>query len=372
MLQFFKSLVSIDTNVNTSENYLECAVRIANEAEMLGLDAKLYHAKAPDGKTRPNVFLDLGCGAEKTILIGAHYDIYPAGDGWKTYPFELAVRGGKAYGRGTINKGSAAAVLYAVAEAKPKVNVQLAFTCDARAGGQFGMGDLVRKKLIRADAALILEGAPQATSASSGRIGGAFRFRGKAGHASMPFAADNPVPKLLVFMNELDKYAAVRRRSLSHYYSPERKRIFGRFSATMLAAGGGDRGGMIPREAVAGFDLRLNPEEDAAKVLAEFKAAAKHAARRTRTRAKLGIEEISPGYQSSGAFVERMKAMTRARGNYASWGRNDAHHVAPMMPAVSVGPCRAQCNANSANEFVPLRGLDYVKSVTKRIVEEGW
>ncbi|VVB98058.1 putative metallohydrolase [uncultured archaeon] len=370
MDDFFKSLVSMDTNVNESKNYLECAVRIAREAEVLGLQAKIYHAKAPDGRTRPNVLLDLDMGAEKTLLIGAHYDVYPAGDGWKTYPFELVGKGGKAYGRGTGNKGSVAAALYAMTEVEPKVNVQLAFTCDARAGGWFGMGDLVKKKLIKADAALILEGAPELTSAASGLIAGKFRFSGRAGFAAMPFAADNPVPKLLAFMGELEKYSAVRSRSSSGYYSAEGKRICGRFSITTLA--GGHKSDMIPREATAGFDLRLTPEEDTNRMLAEFKGVAKRAGLKTRARTKLDIEEISPGYMSSGPFVESMKAMTRTRGNYASWGRNDGHHVARMMPAVCFGPSRPQCNATAANEFVFLRDLDYVKEVTKKIVAQGW
>ncbi|MFW9918369.1 MAG: M20/M25/M40 family metallo-hydrolase [Candidatus Thorarchaeota archaeon] len=46
------------------------------------------------------------------ILILAHYDVVPTGDGWRTEPFTLKVDGDKAYGRGTCdNKGNIVSML---------------------------------------------------------------------------------------------------------------------------------------------------------------------------------------------------------------------------------------------------------------------
>ena len=55
-----------------------------------------------------------GQGAE-LIGVMAHLDVVPAGDGWKSDPFCLDIRDGRAYARGAVdNKGPAAATLFAM------------------------------------------------------------------------------------------------------------------------------------------------------------------------------------------------------------------------------------------------------------------
>ncbi len=66
---------------------------------------------------RPNVIGRLGRGESgRRLLMPAHMDIVPAGDGWDSDPFEPVVKDGKLVGRGTLdNKGPLAAVMVAAA-----------------------------------------------------------------------------------------------------------------------------------------------------------------------------------------------------------------------------------------------------------------
>jgi len=66
-------------------------------------------------KERPNIIGKLGKNRSgRRLLIPAHMDVVPAGDGWDHDPFDVVVKDGKLYGRGTNdNKGPLAALLLA-------------------------------------------------------------------------------------------------------------------------------------------------------------------------------------------------------------------------------------------------------------------
>lgn len=371
MLDFLRELVSLDTNVNECKNYPECAALIAKEAEMLGFKAKIHSAKAPDKLPRPSVLINMDSGADNTLLINAHYDIVPAGPGWKTDPFKMEIKGGNAYGRGTgDDKGGIAASLYAISDAKPSVNLQLAYTCDEEVGGDAGLGSLVKEKLIDADAALIVDGSPAATVATTGVVMGRLHFAGKGGHAGKPFDADNPVPKLVTFLNELKSYTYVRQNSISPYFGLNKKQIFGRFSLTTLK--GSEKENAIPNEAIAGFDLRINPGEDYKDVVSEFRHYLEMISKKTSIKPELELISAHGSYESKGVFVEKMKQLTNTDGNYGTWGGNDGHHTAHLMPTVTFGATRSANNIHMANEFTSIKELEYVKGIITRIAEDGW
>jgi len=64
---------------------------------------------------RPNVIAILGKNESgKRLLMPAHMDIVPAGEGWDTDPFEAVEKDGMLFGRGTLdNKGPLASILLA-------------------------------------------------------------------------------------------------------------------------------------------------------------------------------------------------------------------------------------------------------------------
>jgi len=68
------------------------------------------------------------------VLFNVHLDTVPAGDGWSGNPHELAVRGGRAYGRGVCDIKGAAAALLTLAQQGVE-NLALLFTSDEEGAG---------------------------------------------------------------------------------------------------------------------------------------------------------------------------------------------------------------------------------------------
>jgi acetylornithine deacetylase len=68
------------------------------------------------------------------VLFNVHLDTVPAGAGWSGNPHELAVRGGRAYGRGVCDIKGAAAALLTLAQQGVE-NLALLFTSDEEGAG---------------------------------------------------------------------------------------------------------------------------------------------------------------------------------------------------------------------------------------------
>ncbi len=90
-----------------------------------------------------------GKGRPVTLLL-AHFDVVPIGPGWDTDPFELTIRDGMGFGRGTADdKGNTTALLLSAEEIMQheiKGTVAFAMTGDEEIGGQNG-ATVVRAQL---------------------------------------------------------------------------------------------------------------------------------------------------------------------------------------------------------------------------------
>lgn len=93
-----------------------------------------------DGFTTKNIdnlvgYIEYGDG-EETMAILSHVDVMPAGAGWDTNPFEMTIKDGKAYGRGTSDdKGPGLAAYYGLkmfkdTGIKPNVKIRLILGTD--------------------------------------------------------------------------------------------------------------------------------------------------------------------------------------------------------------------------------------------------
>ena len=64
---------------------------------------------AKDGLYRPNIVLTLDSNSDVTLLLESHLDVVPAGPNWTYNPYNLTIKDGKAYGRGSADNKSAIA-----------------------------------------------------------------------------------------------------------------------------------------------------------------------------------------------------------------------------------------------------------------------
>lgn len=168
--------------------------------------------EAPDGPVE-NLLATRGLGTPHLAFAG-HVDVVPAGDGWTSPAFASEVRDGLLYGRGAVDmKGAVAAFIAATAATSNAGQVTLIITGDEEGPATYGTVALIERMRARGIVPeLCVVGEP--TSARQlgdtikiGRRGSVniwIEVPGRQGHVAYPHLADNPIPKLIAALAELD------------------------------------------------------------------------------------------------------------------------------------------------------------------------
>ncbi len=379
-IPLLKKLVALNTDSETKENYWKCANLIAAEARRAGLKAGIIRAKAPDRKPRPNVVVELNKGAKETLLLVTHYDIVAAGSGWKTNPFRVTRKGNRLYGRGVNDdKAGIAVAIGAMKELKKEKvrrNIKLIAACDEEVGGDFGIKYLVKRhwKDITADVALILDASLNKVSIGcSGIPRGYIILNGKQGHAGYPFRTPNIIHNALPFLIELKDYKNIAEKQISSFNAPRyspKKKMFGRFSITVLSAG--YKSNVIPSQLKIGFDLRIIPEADAKREMNKFKQYVRKKMKKYGLKGRIEIKGTN-GYftDEQNPFVKELQDIAekitgkRLRA-IVSFGGEDGRHIAPKGIAIAgFGP--GGKHPHSAKEFITARDLEITKEMIKEL-----
>jgi succinyl-diaminopimelate desuccinylase len=140
---------------------------------------------------RPNLSVAIGEGSGPTLLLNAHTDTMPAGDGWTRPPFGATVEDGILFGRGACDtKGGLAAmaevvVALAGAATHPGGRVILDCVVDEEAGAAGTKAVVAAGR--RADWAIVAEPTDLAIArVSNGQLDVTVTIRGRAAHGSTP------------------------------------------------------------------------------------------------------------------------------------------------------------------------------------------
>jgi len=170
---------------------------------------------------RPNVIGKIGKDANgKRLLMPAHMDIVPAGEGWDTDPYDVIEKDGMLIGRGTLdNKGPLASIMAAV-EVLKKLEIDkelegqlmIAALADEEAedpdGIDYGIGFLMEKKHIAPTYSIIPDIGENMKSidiAEKGRTVFKITAIGKQAHGSTPERGINAVYMMAKMVNEIEK-----------------------------------------------------------------------------------------------------------------------------------------------------------------------
>ena len=159
--------------------------------------------------------LSAGGTAGRHFAFAGHLDVVPAGGGWSGDAFAPRVEDGAVVGRGACDmKGSVAAFIAAAAQVPADAGtLSLLLTGDEEGPGTHGTLAIM-EHLAAADLHpdLILVGEPT----SAGTLGDTVKIgrrgsvnlwitaTGREGHVAYPAAADNPLPRLIACLHELD------------------------------------------------------------------------------------------------------------------------------------------------------------------------
>ncbi|MFA4921506.1 MAG: ArgE/DapE family deacylase [Candidatus Neomarinimicrobiota bacterium] len=190
---------------------------IKRELENSGIDYKIFARM----EGRPNVISKLGQGRSgQCLLMPAHMDIVPAGEGWDTDPFEVVEKDGKLFGRGTLdNKGPLASILIA-AQVLKKLGIDqelsgelmIAALSDEEAedpdGINYGIGYLVEEKLINPTMSVVPDiggDMLEIDVAEKGRTVIRITAIGKQAHGATPEKGVNAVYMMAKLVTEIEK-----------------------------------------------------------------------------------------------------------------------------------------------------------------------
>ena len=108
----YRELVEIDTTDSNGDT-LKAAEAMAARLKAAGFPAADIRVIST-GPRKGNLVARLrGTGARKPMLLLAHIDVVPAGDGWQHDPFKLTEADGEFHGRGVIDDKAMAAIFLA-------------------------------------------------------------------------------------------------------------------------------------------------------------------------------------------------------------------------------------------------------------------
>jgi len=220
-------------------------------------------------KKRPNIVSYIGKGKPR-LLIPAHMDVVPAGDGWKTNPFKATIKGDKVYGRGsTDNKGQLASILYAAKELKKyekQLNgtVMIAAVSDEETSSKYGMKHLINKKLIKPDYAIIPDTGGYCIEIDIAEKGGLFfdiEFFGKQAHGSRPWTGINAIEQCAEFITKLKK----------HKFKYKKHKLLSPPTVNIGKIQGGAKHNIVAGKCKVGIDIRYLPGMTQKNILTEIK-----------------------------------------------------------------------------------------------------
>ena len=285
-VRFLQELIRVPTDTPPGNNAPH-AERTAELLQGFGLDAEKHpvpeaEVKAFGLESVTNLVVRRKYGPGKTVLLNAHGDVVPPGEGWTKNPYGGEIENGKIYGRAAaVSKCDFSTYAFAVraleAVAKPKAgSVELLFTYDEEFGGEVGPEWLLKHKIIKPDLMIAAGFSYQVITAHNGCLQMEVTVHGKMAHAAIPDSGVDAMQvavsilSTLYQQNTLYKQISSDVAGINHPY----------LNVGMIE--GGTNTNVVPGRVTFKLDRRMIPEENPAEVEATLRkiitdTAAQHA-----------------------------------------------------------------------------------------------
>lgn len=353
LIQLTRKLIQIDSQ-NPPGNEFEIVKFIRDYLSGFGLKSKIYEF----AKNRPNVvaLLKAENPGAKTILISPHLDTVPAGLGWKYPPFKGIIKDNKIYGRGTTDcKGNLAAAIEALnslVEDKTKIkhNILFAATADEETGSKLGLIPLLKKNILRADYALILDSDEfDIIVAQKGLIHFKVRVSGRKAHGAYPWRGINAINIASRVIEDLEGYKfKYKKHPLLH---PP--------TINIGTIHGGDKVNMVADWCEFELDARYLPGMSAQDILSDFKKIIAKRAKKFRLKID-GIQnpyEIERNHELVSSLLKVWRGYKKSTGLKGSEGATVITFFKEKgIPAVATGFGSRTC-AHINDEYVKIDTL---------------
>ena len=308
-----------------------------------------------------------GPPGSKHFAFAGHLDVVPPGEGWASGAFEPEIRGELLYGRGAVDmKGAIACMAAAVADVPEDAGtISFIITGDEEGPALHGtraLIDWMRDHGEQPD--LCLVGEPTSVNRLGdmmkiGRRGSVniwLEVEGTQGHVAYPHLADNPIPKLVAMLAELD---ALVLDEGTDWFQPSNLEI------TDLEVGNTAHN-VIPAMAKARISIRFNDTHSGASLSEKVVAIAKkHGG------SALPIVSGEPFLTPPGGFsaiiAEAVKAETGVDPEPSTTGgTSDARFLRAVCPVIEFGLVNA--TMHKRDEAVAVEDLRVLARIYARIV----
>lgn len=323
---------------------------------------------APDGPVENLLAVRPGTGAH--FAFAGHLDVVPPGAGWASDAFAPEIRGNLLYGRGAVDMKGAIAAFVAAAARVPERMLTLIITGDEEGPATFGtqklMGRMAERGLVPD---MCLVGEPTSAhrlgdTIKIGRRGSAVidvAVPGRQGHVAYPHLADNPVPRLIRALAEIDGL------ELDHgndWFQPSNIEVID-------LAVGNSATNVIPGEAGARISVRFNDLQRGPDLIARIEEIVRRHAPSAIVKGRVYGEAFltEPGPLSAlvaGAIEDRLGVVPELS---TTGGTSDARFLSKLCPVVEFGLLNA--TMHKLDEAVALADLAALADVYAEVIERA-
>jgi succinyl-diaminopimelate desuccinylase len=353
------------------------AVFDALEAMLVPLGFAVHRftrGEGPDGSEEApveNLFaIRSGPEGARHFAFAGHLDVVPPGEGWASDPFEPQERGELLHGRGAVDmKGAIAAMVAAVAEVPAEAGtISFIITGDEEGPALHGTRALID---FMAEAGhqpdLCLVGEPTSVSrlgdmVKIGRRGSVnifIRVDGTQGHVAYPHLADNPLPRLVAILAELD---ALTLDTGTKWFQPSNLEI------TEITAPNRAHN-VIPAKGEARISIRFNDLHTGKSLSDRVCAIAEKHGGKARP-----VISGEPFLTEPGAFSRLVSAAVEAETGIVpelstTGGTSDARFLRAVCPVIEFGLCNA--TMHKRDEAVAIPDLAALARIYARIARDA-
>ncbi|MBO6610301.1 succinyl-diaminopimelate desuccinylase [Altererythrobacter sp.] len=309
-----------------------------------------------------------GPEGSKHFSWAGHLDVVPPGEGWSSAPFDPEIRGDLLHGRGAVDmKGAIAAMVAAVADVPAEAGtISFIITGDEEGPALHGtraLIDYMNAEGIQPD--LCLVGEPTSVNRLGdmmkiGRRGSVniwLEVDGTQGHVAYPHLADNPLPRMVSMLSELNN---LHLDDGTDWFQPSNLEI------TEIDIPNRAHN-VIPAKAKARVSIRFNDQHSGASLAKQvIEIAEKHGG--TAKPVISGEPFLTPPGEFSQIISDAVEAETGLKPEASTTGgTSDARFLRAVCPVIEFGLCNA--TMHKRDEAVAVADLDTLSRIYARIAQ---
>ncbi|RZT54924.1 succinyldiaminopimelate desuccinylase [Sphingomonas sp. BK036] len=326
--------------------------------------------EAPDGPVE-NLLATRGDGPRHLAFAG-HVDVVPPGEGWTGSPWSGEIRGGLLYGRGAVDmKGAVAAFVAAASRSDAdKGTLSLIITGDEEGPATYGTVALMERMAARGIVPeLCLVGEPTSTErlgdmVKIGRRGSVniwIDVPGRQGHVAYPHLTDNPIPRLIAILAEIE---TVVLDEGTDWFQPSNIEV------TDITVGNPAHN-VIPAQASARLSIRFNDRHRGGDLIARIRAIAERLAPGAVVRGKVSGEAFltEPGAFSTLLSEAILAATGITPALSTTGGTSDARFLSKLCPVVEFGLINA--TMHKVDEAVAVEDLRTLTDIYANVIAKA-